>query len=92
MALFAVRVEVVHDKVDALVRLERAVACETARLAARGQKRVSTLGAKEVLLMVRALTKLLIFERHVVLVCYRSLAVMATRGKVLQAKKMFNRR
>lgn len=78
--------EVVHDELDPLVRLERPVALETAvaRLRRRREERVPAFGAEEMLFVVGAFAELFVFERDVVGVGDSSLAVMTTRCKVLQ--------
>lgn len=83
MALLAIRMAIVHDKLDPIVRLELPVARETARGATRREERVTAFGAEEVLFVVCAFTELFVFQSDVVGVGDGGLAVVATGSEIL---------
>ena len=87
MARLAVRVPIVHRESNAEVR-KVAVAGEgqlaSAPLDRRRQKRVPTLGAKKVWLVIRSRAQLRIVERDEPLVDDRRLAVVAPRREILK--------
>lgn len=83
MTILAVRMAVVHDELDPVVRFELSVARETAWGTTRWKERVAAFGAEEVLFMVCAFTELFIFQGDVVGVGDSGLAVVATRSEVL---------
>ena len=83
MALFAVGVEVVHDELDPIVRLELPVTRETARSATRWEERVTAFGAEEVLFVVGPVSQLRVFERDEAFVDDRRLAVITPRSEFL---------
>ena len=83
MAVLAIRVTVVHDELDPIVRLELPVARETARGATRWEERVTAFGAEEVLFVVCTFTELFVFQSDVVGVGDGGLAVVATGSEVL---------
>ena len=87
MALLTIRMKVVHDELDALVRLERAVPFKQAvmsRLGGRREEGVAAFGAEKVLLVVGAFAELVVFECDVVGVGDGGLAVVAPGGEVLR--------
>lgn len=84
MARLEVRVALVHGEPNVvLVALEVTVSSELAVSGSGGQERITTLGAEEVLFVVRAFTKVRIVERDEHFINDRRLAMVAQGSKSL---------